>query len=155
MNRFSTAILILVTMASFACGGGSTPNMIQGAWNADLSNPDGTTAFTFTATLTQSGKTIDVTRFTFVSPSQCFGKQTTEGGFFMNPFTTHGVTSGTFGMTVQSDPANPDTQNTLVLSGEFQRNIIWGTWKLTQPGVLCNLPQNSNSGNFVMSPVPM
>jgi hypothetical protein len=56
-------------------------------------------------------------------------------------------------MSVQSDPGDPDTQNTLVLSGEFQRNIIWGTWKLTQPVELCNDPQNANSGNFVMSPM--
>lgn len=155
MYRFAMAIIVSVVLASLGCGGGSTPNVIEGQWNASLTNPDGTTAFTFTATLTQSGKVIDVTDFILGKPSQCFGKQTSESGFFMNPLTTHGVTSGTFGMSVQSDPAAPDTQNTLVLSGEFQRNTIWGTWKLTQPVELCNDPQNANSGNFVMSPMPM
>jgi len=155
MYRLAMVSIFSVVLASLGCGGGSSPNVIEGAWNASLTNPDGTTAFTFTATLTQSGKVIDVTNFALGKPSQCFGKTTTENGFFMNPITTHGVTSGTFGMSVLSDVADPDTQNTLVLSGEFQRNIIWGTWKLTQPVELCNDPQNANSGSFVMSPVPM
>ena len=85
MYRLASVMITAIVLASLGCGGGSSPNVIQGAWNASLTNPDGTTAFTFTATLTQSGKVIDVTDFVLGKPSQCFGKQTSESGFFMNP----------------------------------------------------------------------
>ena len=149
MNRFGTAVILFPLLALFACGGGSSVNVIQGPWNAGLTNPDGTEAFAFTATLTQNGKTVNVTKFTLTKPSKCFDAGVAASGSFLHPYTTHGVTSGAFEMTVRSDPANP--ANTLVLEGEFQRNIIWGTWTLTEGGPACNDPANSLSGDFIMS----
>ena len=124
MNRFGAANILFLLLAMFACGGGSTPNVIQGPWNASLSNEDGTLAFTFTATLTQSGKNVQVTQFTLTRPTKCFAEGTTASGLFTHAYTTHGVTSGAFEMTVQSDPANSDAPNRLVLEGQFQKRHL-------------------------------
>ena len=150
MNRLGTAIVLFLLLTLFACGGGPGANVIQGPWNAVLTNPDETEALAFTATLTQSGKTVNVTQFTLTRPTKCFAEGTTASGLFTHPYTTHGVTSGDFQMTVQSDPANADAPNRVVLTGQFQRNVIWGTWTLTS-GSLCNLPENAPSGDFIMS----
>jgi hypothetical protein len=152
MKRIGLAIILLMALALFSCGGGgSSAQIIHGDWEAGLTNPDGTAAFAFTATLAQNGKTVNVTKFSLTLPSSCFGAETAAVGLFTSPYTTHGVTSGNVQMTVQSDPASTNGMNTLALDGKFLRNVIWGTWTLIETGALCTEPGTSRSGTFIMT----
>lgn len=155
MRRFGTAIIFSLALVCFACGGGGSNNIdpIQGNWEAGLANPDGTTTLGFTATLTQSGSAVSITKFSFVAPSSCFAEGTTTTGLFTSTGTAHGVTSGTFQMTIQSGPSNPNGANTLALQGTFVRDAISGTWTLAGTGTDCNKPGNFTSGNFTMLPM--
>lgn len=155
MKRFGTAIIFSLALALLACGGGGSNNIdvIQGKWEAGLLNPDGTSAFSFNATLTQSGSTISITNFSFVTASSCFAEGMTATGVFTPIATTHGLTSGTFQMTLQSGPSNPNGTNTLALQGTFVRNAISGSWGLTGTGLECSKPEDLTSGNFTMVPM--
>lgn len=152
MKRFGTAIVFSMALALLACGLSSPPNdALAGNWKADLANPDGTTAFDFTATLAQNSSAVGVTNLSFISTSSCFVPGAIATGTFTLTDTTHGVSSGTFAMTVQSGAANPNGMNVLTLQGNFVRNAISGTWTLTGTGVECSNPENSTSGNFTMA----
>ncbi|MGB7585464.1 MAG: hypothetical protein WBM11_11510 [Terriglobales bacterium] len=155
MKRFGTAIMLSMALVLFACGGGPTTggDALKGNWDAGLFNPNQTQAFSFTATLTQTGTTVFVTKFTFATPSPCFGLGTVANGVFTPTSTTNGVTSGTLQMTFQSDPFDPEGTNTLSLQGTLVRNVISGSWKLSQPDSICNVPGNSTSGSFTMLPM--
>jgi hypothetical protein len=151
MKRFGTALIFLMALALLACGLGSTPQTpLTGNWTAGLHNPDGTAAFGFTAALKQSGQTVGVTEFSFVSPSSCFATGTTATALFTLADTTHGVTSGAFQMTIQSGPSNSNGTNTLALQGTFVGNSISGSWTLTGTGTQCTETENLTSGNFTM-----
>ncbi|MGA8150923.1 MAG: hypothetical protein WB952_08235 [Terriglobales bacterium] len=151
MKRLGTVIVLSMVVALVACGGVSNNETIKGNWAAALYNPDGTTALIVTATLTQSGTTVNVAKFSFTTPSSCFASGTTASGVFTPTGTTHGVTSGTLQMAFQSGPSNPNGMNLLGLQGTFVRNVISGTWNLTGTGLGCAGPENLTSGNFTMS----
>lgn len=155
MKRFGTVIILSMAMALFACGGGGSNvvDVIQGNWEAGLLNPDGTSTLSFTATMTQSGSTVSVTKFSFTAPSSCFADGTTATGVFDSTGTTHGVTSGDFHMTVQSGPSNANGMNVLALHGTFVGNAISGSWGLSGTGLDCNQPGNFTSGDFTMIPM--
>lgn len=153
MTRFGAAILLSMTLVLLACGGGTNHDVIQGNWKASVLNPDGTSAFNFTATLTQTGSTVTVTNLSFVNPSTCFAEGTTATGTFTFTGTTHGVTSGAFQMTIQSGPSNPNGTNALALPGTFVRNAISGAWGLTGTGLDCSTPEDATSGSFTMVPM--
>ena len=154
MRRFGTAIVFCLTLALMACGGGnSTPNTLSGNWAATLSNSDGTGALAFTAKLTQTGQTVSVSNIGFTLSSTCFDPGTTADALATQIFTTHGVTSGNFQMTLQSGPKSTNGANTVSLQGTFTRQTISGTWSLTGTGTLCTPPENSTSGTFTMIPM--
>jgi hypothetical protein len=91
MNR--TSVLLLVVMLC-SCGT-STPNSVQGIdgpWFAQLNNADGTSAFIFSATLTQgNGSAVSVSNLQFASVSTCFNSPTREAGTFSVTGTTNGA----------------------------------------------------------------
>jgi hypothetical protein len=152
MRYFGTAMILSMTLVLLACGLSSNNdnNPLKGNWNGFLLNPDGTTAFGFTATLAQSGSTVSVTNFSLITPSSCFAAGTTATGVFTLTDTTHGVTSGTFDMTIQSGSSNTNGTNALALQGTFVRNAIGGSWTLTGTGLECSKEGNVTSGNFSM-----
>jgi len=151
MKRFGTAIIFSLALVLVSCGGGSTPDVLSGNWTASLLNSDGTTAFAFNTTLTQSGSQVAVTKFDFANPSSCFAKGTTATAYFTLIGTTHGVTSGTFQMTFQSGPSNPNGDNSLAFQGTLLRAGISGSWSLTGTGIECTQVGTSTKGNFVMT----
>jgi hypothetical protein len=155
MNHLGTAIVLSMALALLGCGLSSATNddPLKGNWEGGLLNPDNTTAFGFTATLTQSGSTVSVTNFSLVTPSSCFASGTTATGVFNLTDTTHGVTSGTFDLTIQSGPSNTNGMNSLALQGTFVRNAIGGSWTLTGTGLDCSKEANVTSGNFSMIPM--
>jgi hypothetical protein len=152
MKRFGIAIVLSLALALIGCGlsssSDSTP--LNGNWKAGLANPDNTVAFGFTATLTQSGATVGVSKLSFLTSSSCFDSGTTASGIFTVTDTTHGVTSGNFQMTVQSGPSNQNGMNVLQFQGTFVRNAISGSWTLTGTGTECSKPENATAGNFTM-----
>lgn len=151
MKPFGTAIILSMALALLACGMGSpTQNTLTGNWSAALLNPDETRAFAFTATLTQSGQSVNVTKFSFTAPSSCFATGTAATALFTLTDTTHGVTSGTYQMTFQSGPSNPNGTNTLVLQGNLVNNGVSGSWTLTGTGTECAATETSTSGSFTM-----
>lgn len=151
MKRFGTAIILSLALALLACGlGSTTQNTLTGNYSAALVNPDGTRAFDFTTTLTQSGQSVSVTKFSFTTPSSCFATGTAATALFTLTDTTHGVTSGTYQMTFQSGPSNPNGTNTLELQGNFVNNGVSGSWTLTGTGTECTEAGTSTSGSFTM-----
>ena len=158
MKRFGTAIILLMALALLACGlGGPSNNTLSGNYSAALVNPDGTRAFDFTATLDQSGQAVSVTKFSFTNPSSCFATGTAATAVSTVTDTTHGVTSGTYQMTFQSGPSNPNGTNTLTLQGNFVNNGVSGSWTLAGTGTECNETQTetSTSGSFTMLQNPV
>jgi len=152
MKRTGTAIILSTALALLGCGGGTSNVALKGNWTAVLYNPDGTRALALTATLAQSGSTVNVTNLSFVPSSSCFAEGTTATGVFTPNYTTHGVTSGPFQMTLQSGPSNVNGMNTLSLQGTFLRNVISGTWTVTGTGLDCTGGENLTSGvSFVMT----
>jgi hypothetical protein len=156
MKHFGTAMVLSMALGLLGCGLSSASNddVVNGNWQGGLLNPDGTTAFAFTATLAQSGSTVSVTNINFATPSSCFASGTTATGIFNVTDMTHGVTSGTFDMTIQSGPSNPNGMNALALQGTFVRNTIVGSWTLTGTGLDCSKEGNVTSGSFNMLPMP-
>ena len=130
MKQFGVVLLIALGLFLVGCGGGnSTTGNINGNWTATLTNTDGSPAFSFTTTFTQSGGTdVAVSKFTFTSTSPCFVSGATETGSFMLSGNFNGSVSGSLGLTIQSgDPAG----NTLTLQGTVKNNAILGTWTLS------------------------
>jgi hypothetical protein len=151
MKRFDTAIILSMSLALLGCGLSSpSSETITGNWKAGIANPDGTLAFGFTATLTQSGQSVSVTKLSVSPPSSCFAPGTTATAQLTMTDTTHGAMSGTFQMIVQSGPSNANGTNTLALQGMLVRNSVSGTWALTATGTQCAETENSTSGNFSM-----
>ncbi len=154
MKHLGTAMILFMALVLLGCGLSSATNdPLKGNWEGGLLNPDNTTAFGFTATLAQSGSTVSVTNFSLVTPSTCFATGTTATGVFNLTDTTHGVTSGTFDLTIQSGPSNTNGMNTLALQGTFVRNAIGGSWTLTGTGLDCSKEATVTSGNFSMIPM--
>jgi hypothetical protein len=143
--------LALLAFFLVSCGSNSPAKKIDGVWNASLQNPDGSVAYTFTATLTQStGSMVIVSNFGFTNPAPCFtaplGQNATftasghSGGFETGPF---GMSIGTALMTMQ--------ENVLTLNGTRNSDgKISGTWTLT------GLSGCSGGGIYSMTaPVPL
>jgi len=152
MKRFGLALIISVTLALLGCGGGSTipADTLKGTWTAGLMNSDGTLALGFTVAMTQSGQTVEVTKVDFLPSSSCFAPGMTALASLNSVTTTHGVTSGSFQMTIQSGPSNVNGDNTLILQGSMVRTNISGSWSLTGTGIQCSDTLKSMSGDFSM-----
>ena len=146
MKHFSIAIILCMVTALSGCGSSSSNSTINGNWSATLTNPDGSTALSFTATLAQSGSAVTVTNLSFSTGSSCFALGTTATGAFTLNGTAGGVTTGTFQMTIQSGSANTNGTNQLTLQGTLTNNSITGNWTLSGTGAGC-----LGSGAFTMT----
>ncbi len=144
------ATIALLALALALSGYGSNKpatDNINGSWNASLNNTDGSSAFTFTTTLTQSsGASLTFTNFTFTTTSPCFSDQTSETGSFGFSGNLNGNVTGTFEMTITT--IFPTTNNVLTLNGSVNGNQISGTWTLT------GVTGCSGNGTFIINPVP-
>ena len=153
MKRFGLALMVSLALAMLGCGGGGSTipaDTLKGSWTAGLMNSDGTLALGFTVALTQTGQNIGVSSVDFVPSSSCFAPGMTALASLTSVTTTHGVTSGSFQMTIQSGPTNVNGDNTLILQGSLVRTSISGTWGLTGTGIQCSDTLKTMSGNFSM-----
>jgi hypothetical protein len=134
MKQYLGIVMLLsLCIATAGCGSSSNSNSnnINGSWTANLTNPDGSPAFSFTTNFTQqSGTSISVTNFKFTTASPCFSGDTTETGTFGLSGNFSGNVAGTFGMNVAT-MLSDGTNNQLSLQGAVSGNTITGTWALT------------------------
>jgi hypothetical protein len=132
MKQFGIAVVMAVGLILLACGGGSssTSNTVTGNWTATLTNSDGTPAFAFTTSLTQSNGTATVTgtNLSFTTSTSCFTSGGSQTGSFVLSGNFNGNIIGAFQLTVTS---GTPSGNTLVLQGTVNNNTITGTWNLT------------------------
>jgi hypothetical protein len=147
MKQFGIAIVLALGLALAACGGGnsSSSNTVTGNWTATLTNTDGTPAFGFTTSLTQSGGSAIVTgtNLTFTTSTACFTSGGSQTGSFVLSGNFNGNITGTFQLTITS---GTPSGNTLTLQqGTVNNNTIAGTWTLTGTGGC------TGAGTFMMT----
>jgi hypothetical protein len=138
MKFAGIAALVGISLLMAACG--SSPQNINGNWNAVLVNPDQSTAFGFVTNLNQSRSTVNVSNFSFENfgtLSQCFANPTGQSATF---------NSGASTMTITT--LFPTSQNVLTLTGTDKNGAITGTWSLT------GLTGCGGSGAFTMNGPP-
>src|SRR4029077_10927245 len=124
--------LALLAFFLVSCGSSSPAKKIDGLWNASLQNPDGSVAYTFMATLTQStGSTVNITSFGFTSPAPCFTAPLGQSATFTASGHSGGYETGPFGMNIATGLMTP-VENVLTLTGSRQSNgTISGNWTVT------------------------
>ena len=145
MKLVGMILLLSLAALQVACGSSHPAKKIDGVWNANLQNFDSSSAYKFSATLTQNGgSTVDVSGFLFMASAPCFpfttGQTATfsamrhSGGYEIGPFAMH--ISTTFGT---------GTENVLTLDGtRAPDGKISGTWSLT------GSPDCTGTGTYTM-----
>jgi len=134
MKQFAKAMLIGLSLILTACGNGSSSSSgnINGNWTAALTDPNGSPAFAFTTSFTQSsGTSLNVTNFNFTTSSPCFNSQTSQTGSFNFTGNFNGRVTGVFGMTISTMFPPGQTNNVLTLQGNVNGGTVSGTWTLT------------------------
>jgi hypothetical protein len=145
MNRVGVIFVILLGALLVGCGSTRAAKVIDGTWNANLQSPDSTSAYKFSATLTQgSGSTVTVSNFLFTVSAPCFSSPTGQSATFSATGHAGGYQTGPFGMNI-STALGVQAENVLTLSGTRNSDgKISGTWTLT------GLSGCSASGNYTM-----
>jgi hypothetical protein len=149
MKQIAIAVLLTLGLTLGACGGGGgTAGNVSGNWKATLTNPDGTPAFAFTTTFSQTSgdTTVNVTNLSFTTATACFNSQTSETGSVTLSGNFNGSVKGAFGMTIST--MFPGTQNVVTLQGNVNNNTILGAWTLTGAQSGC-----TGSGNFTLTKI--
>lgn len=143
------AFLILLASILMSCGSSPAPRTIDGAWRANLLNPDSSTAYTFTVVLSQTAPpSLDIIGFSFVTSAACFPTPLGQSATFSATGHSKGFETGPFTMSV-STAFGTMTENVLTLNGSRNSDgTISGTWTLTgQTGC-------SGGGNYSMQLLP-
>jgi hypothetical protein len=124
--------LVLLTALFSACGSSTPPKKIDGFWFATLQNQDGSSAYTFSATLTQnSGSTVTVSSFGFTNSAPCFNAPLGQTATFTASGHSREFQTGQFGMNI-STALGTMVENVLTLAGTRNPDgSISGTWILT------------------------
>jgi hypothetical protein len=143
MKKFAVAILMALGLTLVGCSSNNKAGNINGTWNANLTDTNGTQVFTFATAFVETGNgTLNITSLSFSTNSSCFVSGETESGTFGLSGDFNGNVTGSFGMNVQS---GTPSGNTLSLTGAVSGNTITGTWSLTG-GTGC-----TGNGTFTMT----
>lgn len=152
--RTPLAITVLgFSLALFGCGNGnnSQPVNLSGNWTANLQQTSGTTAFSFTTTLTEVGGSIlNGSNLSFSPASSCFSSQITESGNVQFSSSGYGYYTGG-GQTAMSlsikGLSSSGATDALTMQGTVNPdNSVSGTWSLNGLTASC-----SGSGGFTMT----
>src|SRR5271168_4260261 len=98
-------VVLALGLITAGCGAGTSssasPSTINGTWSATLTNPDGSPAFAFNTSFTQSGggNTLTFNNLSFTTSGSCFASPTSETGSFGFGGNFNGNVTGTFSMT--------------------------------------------------------
>jgi len=146
MKHVGILFFLVIGLIVTACGGGSSnaSDTLTGNWTANLTNTDGTPAFAFTTSFTQSNGTIITgTNLTITTSTGCFTSAATETGSFVLSGNFNGNVTGSFQLTITSATPSDDT---LTLQGTVSNNAISGGWTLA--GLT---PGCTGEGNFTFT----
>src|ERR1700733_2496998 len=145
MKQLGVMFFLFIFLVLSACGGGSSnaSDTLTGNWTANLTNTDGTPAFAFTTSFTQSGTIITGTNLTITTSTGCFTSAATETGSFVLSGNFNGNLSGSLQLTITSSTPSDDT---LTLQGSVNNNAISGGWTLA--GLT---PGCTGEGNFTFT----
>jgi hypothetical protein len=124
------AVLLIATFLMLL-GCGSSPQGINGHWDAQMFNTTNPLAYSFSAVLTQgSSAAVNVSNFNFAISPSCFAAQTSETASFTVTGKANGLEIGNFNMAISAAPSG--TQNVLSVRGVRNPDgLITGTWTLT------------------------
>ena len=148
MKPIRVPVVLALALVLAACGSASHMQTLDGVWNAQLSNSDGTSASAFQTVLTQAGGAdVNVTGFVFTVPDSCFSSETSQHASFTPAAGSRGTLMGEFEMTVTT--LFPQGNNVLTLQGTVNGTAMTGTWSLTGGTGPCN-----GSGDFQMDKLP-
>lgn len=143
------------SLALLGCGNGynNSPANLSGNWTANLQQTSGTTAFSFTTSLTEVGGSIlNGSNLTFNPASNCFSSQTTESGTVQfSGGGGYGYYTGGGGQTAMSltikGLSSSGANDTLTMQGTVNPdNSVSGTWSMNGLTASC-----SGSGGFTMT----
>lgn len=141
-------VLPLLTVFLISCGASSNGKNINGFWDAQLRNSDGSLAYAFPALLAQAaGSQVTVSNFSLGSPSTCFPGATGQTATFTETGNANGIQTGPFTLSITT--LFPAQNNVLALAGNRNSDGgISGDWTLT------GLSGCSGSGSFSMALLP-
>jgi len=124
--------LLLLSCFLAGCASSRPAKKIDGIWNANLQNPDGSVAYTFMATLAQTtGSNVDVSSFLFTATAPCFTDPIGQTAMFDATGHSGGFETGPFGMSIATAHGTM-VENTLTLDGSRGSDgNISGSWTLT------------------------
>lgn len=154
LNCLRLILGLALILALLGCGSGNQirPVNLSGNWTATLQKVNGTTAFSFSASITEVGSTVlNVSNLTFNPATSCFQSQTSASGIARFSSGGYGYYTGGGGTTAMSltikGLAAAGGTDTLTLQGTANAsNSVSGTWTLTGVSAAC-----SGSGGFTMT----
>src|SRR5664279_3789215 len=123
MKKLAVAGLVAVVLTLVGCGWHDHGHgNINGTWTAILSDSD----FSFGTSVVVNGDgTLSISQFSFSTNGPCFVSGETESGSFAFTGDFNGNVKGQFDYKVVSEP---QSSNTLTLTGTVNGNTIAGTW---------------------------
>ena len=153
MRIASVSCVLGLALALVACGNSynNHPANLSGNWNITLLQTNGTTAFSFSTSLTEVGGSIlNGSNITFNPSSSCFASQVTDSGAVQFSSGGYGYYSGggttAMSLTVKGLSSGGAT-DTLNLQGTVNPDhSVSGTWTLSGVSNSC-----SGSGSFTMT----
>ena len=148
---FTLALGVLIAL--LGCGNGNQvkPANLSGNWTANLQKANGSTAFSFSFSITEVGNTVlNVSNVSFNPATSCFQSQVSASGLAQFSSSGYGYYTGggvtAMSITVKGLATGGGT-NTLTLQGTANPdNSVSGTWTLNGVSAAC-----SGSGGFTMT----
>ena len=142
-----------ISLVLLGCGNGYSqhPANLSGNWNVTLLQTNGTTAFSFSTSLTEVGGSIlNGSNVTFNPATSCFSSQVSESGAVQFSSGGYGYYSGggstAMSLTIKGLSNNGAT-DTLNLQGSVNPDhSVSGTWTISGVSTSC-----SGSGSFTMT----
>jgi hypothetical protein len=152
--RLNLYLTLAILLALLGCGNNSSqrPINLSGHWTATLQKANGTTAFSFTSSITEvAGTVLNVSNVAFNPATSCFQSQISASGVTRFSSGGYGYYTGGGGVTAMSltvkGVASGGGTSTLNLQGTANPDrSVSGTWTLTGVSATC-----SGSGSFIMT----
>lgn len=152
-NWLPLVLALGLFLALLGCGNGNQarPANLSGNWTANLQKANGSTAFSFSSSITEVGNTVlNVSNVSFSPVTSCFQSQVGASGIAQFSSGGYGYYTGggttAMSLTVKGIAAGGGT-DTLTMQGTVNPdNSVSGTWTLNGVSATC-----SGSGGFTMT----
>jgi hypothetical protein len=152
-NWLPLVLALGLFLALLGCGNGNQPRPanLSGNWTANLQKANGSTAFSFSSSITEVGNTVlNVSNVSFSPVTSCFQSQVGASGIAQFSSGGYGYYTGggttAMSLTVKGIAAGGGA-DTLTMQGTVNPdNSVSGTWTLNGVSATC-----SGSGGFTMT----